>query len=180
MGMQELRAAIPAYAKDLRLNLESVLAETGAPGLTPQQIAMVAVASAIASRHAPLTRAVTQWATTVLDAGALSGARSAAAIMGMTNVYYRFTHLVTDPEYGNLRAGLRMNVLGTHGSDKVGFELAALAVSSINGCGTCVDSHEKTLRKHGVSSQAVQSAARIAAVVHAVAVTLEQAEAVAA
>lgn len=180
MGIQELRSAIPDYAKDLRLNLESVLAETGAPGLTPQQIAMVAVASAIASRHSPLTRAVTQWATTVLDEGALSGARAAAAIMGMTNVYYRFTHLVTDPEYGNLRAGLRMNVLGTHGSDKVGFELAALAVSSINGCGTCVDSHEKALRKHGVSSQAVQSAARIAAVVHAVAVTLEQTEAVAA
>ena len=180
MPMQELRAAIPAYAKDLRLNLESVLAETGAPGLTPQRIAMVAVASAIASRHAPLTRAITAWARPVLDDEALAGARAAAAIMGMTNVYYRFTHLVSDPEYANLRAGLRMNVLGSHGGDKVGFELASLAVSSINGCGSCVDSHEKTLRQHGASSQAVQSAARIAAVIHAVAVTLEQSEAVAA
>jgi alkyl hydroperoxide reductase subunit D len=50
-------------------------------------------------------------------------------------------------------------------------------VSAINGCGSCVASHERTLRKHDVSAQAVQSAARIAAVIHAVAVALEQAAA---
>jgi alkyl hydroperoxide reductase subunit D len=38
----------------------------------------------------------------------------------------------------------------------------------------CMDSHEKVLRQHGISAQGVQSAARIAAVIHAVAVTLEQ------
>ena len=38
-----------------------------------------------------------------------------------------------------------------------------------------MDSHEKVLRAHGVTAQGVQSAVRIAAVVHAVAVTLEQA-----
>jgi alkyl hydroperoxide reductase subunit D len=37
-----------------------------------------------------------------------------------------------------------------------------------------MDSHEKTLRKHDVSVQTVQSAVRIASVVHAVAVTFEQ------
>src|SRR5687767_9097026 len=42
--LDQLRAQIPDYAKDLRLNLESVLSETGAPGLTPQQLGMVAVA----------------------------------------------------------------------------------------------------------------------------------------
>ncbi len=174
MNLESLRAQIPDYAKDLRLNLESVLAETGAPGLTPQQIAMVAVASAIASRHAPLTRAVTTWAHGSLDQAALDAARAAAAIMGMTNVYYRFTHLVHEPEYKTMRAGLRMNVLGSHGGDKLGFELASLAVSAINGCGMCMDSHEKTVRQHGAPAQAVQSAVRIASVVHAVAVVLEQ------
>jgi alkyl hydroperoxide reductase subunit D len=52
-----------------------------------------------------------------------------------------------------------------------------VAVSAINGCGSCVASHERTLRKHDVSAQAVQSAARIASVIHAVAVVLEQKEA---
>ena len=177
MTLNELRAQIPDYAKDLRLNLESVLTETGAPGLTPQQAGMVAVASAIASRHAPLTEAVVTWAEATLDPVALDAARSAAAIMAMTNVYYRFTHLVAEREYETMRAGLRMNVMAQHGSDKAGFELASLAVSAINGCGKCLDSHEKTVRQHGVSAQGVQSAVRIASVIHAVAVTLEQAPA---
>ena len=174
MNLKDLRASLPDYAKDLRLNLESVLTEGGAPGLTPAQIAMVAVASAIATRTAPLTEAIVEWAKGSLDDAGLDGARTAAAMMAMTNVYYRFTHLVAEPEYRTLRAGLRMNVLASHGGDKIGFELASLAVSAINGCGMCIDSHEKALKQHGVASQAVQSAVRIGAVIHAVGVTLEQ------
>jgi alkyl hydroperoxide reductase subunit D len=91
----------------------------------------------------------------------------------MNNIYYRFTHLVGNEEYATLRAGLRMNVLANPGCDKIDFELASIAVSAINGCGMCMESHEKTLQKHGVSSQAIQSAVRIAAVLHGVAVTSE-------
>jgi alkyl hydroperoxide reductase subunit D len=40
-----------------------------------------------------------------------------------------------------------------------------------------MDSHERTLRQHDISAQGVQSALKIAAVVHAVAVTLEQSQA---
>jgi alkyl hydroperoxide reductase subunit D len=95
----------------------------------------------------------------------------------MNNIYYRFVHLVENDEYGTLRAALRMNAMSNPGGDKIDFELASLAVSAINGCGMCMASHEKTLRKHDVSAQAVQSSVRIAAVIHAVAVALEQAEA---
>ncbi|HEX5353221.1 MAG TPA: carboxymuconolactone decarboxylase family protein [Rhodanobacteraceae bacterium] len=177
MTLEQVKSQLPAYAKDLRLNLESVLSEGGAPGLSQKQIALVALASAIASRHAPLTEAVAQFASQHADEKELDGARTAAALMGMTNIYYRFLHLVENEEYGTLRAGLRMNAMANPGGDKIDFDLAAVAVSAINGCGSCVASHERTLRKHGVSAQAVQSAARIAAVIHAVAVTMEQAAA---
>lgn len=174
MSLAALRSQLPEYAKDLRLNLESVLGENGAPGLDQPQIAVVALASAMASRHAPLTAAVAEWAAGHADEDALRGARAAAAIMGMNNIYYRFLHLVGDDEYATLRAGLRMNVMASPGGSKVDFELASLAVSAINGCGACLESHEKTLRKHELGAQAIQSAVRIAAVVHAVAVALEQ------
>ena len=177
MNLDSIKSRVPDYAKDLRLNLDSVLSETGAPGLSARQIAIVALASAIASRHAPLTEAIAAQASSVLSPAEADGARAAAAIMAMNNIYYRFTHLVEEAEYQTLRAGLRMNVMANPGCDKIDFELASLAVSAINGCGKCVDSHEKTLRKHDVSVQAVQSAVRIAAVVHAVAVTIEQATA---
>jgi len=179
MNLNDLKARLPDYAKDLRLNLDSVLGEAGAPGLNARQIAIIALASAIASRHAPLTAAIRSRFSDVLSDVEADGARAAAAIMGMNNIYYRFVHLIGDEEYGKLRAGLRMNVMANPGCDKIDFELASLAVSAINGCGMCLESHEKTLRKHEVAVQTIQSAARIAAVIHAVAVGLEQAEAAA-
>jgi alkyl hydroperoxide reductase subunit D len=174
MSLSEIKSAIPDYAKDLRLNLDSVLSETGAPGLSSKQIGLVALASAMAARYEPLVVAIASEAAKHASTAELAGARTASAIMAMNNVYYRFTHLVGEPEYQTLRAGLRMNAMANPGCDKLDFELCSLAVSAINGCGMCMDSHEKTLRKHGLSAQAVQSAVRIAAVVNAVAVTLEQ------
>jgi len=179
MTLNELKSSIPDYAKDLRLNLDSVLTESGAPGLSAKQIGLVALASAIASRYAPLAAAVASEAANSAAPQELNGARTAAALMAMNNVYYRFTHLVGDAEYQTLRASLRMNVMANPGCGKVDFELASLAVSAINGCGTCIESHEKTLRKHEVPALAIQSAARIAAVIHGVAITIEQAVAAA-
>jgi alkyl hydroperoxide reductase subunit D len=174
--LDSLRAAIPDYARDLKLNLGSVLTPSGAPGLSEKQIWAVALASAIASRNPELTRDIEALATAHLDAAYVNGARAAAAIMGMNNIYYRFLHLVDDPEYAQLPARLRMNVIGNPGIDKVDFELLSLAVSAINGCGTCVASHERQLRKHDFTREAVQSAVRIAATVHAVAGVLESAK----
>jgi alkyl hydroperoxide reductase subunit D len=175
MGLEELRASLPDYAKDLRLNLESVLSEAGAQGLEPRQARAVALASALASRYAPLVAALEAKAAELLSPEEISGVRAAAAIMAMNNVYYRFTHSVANKEYETMRTGLRMNVIARPGIDKASFELCAMAVSAVNGCGACMDSHEQVLRQHGVGAQGVQSALRIAAVVHAAAVTLEQA-----
>ena len=176
MSIEELRNSLPDYAKDLRLNLESVLSEGGAPGLDAKQIALVALASAVAARYKPMTDAMEAFASEAASEEERHGARAAAVVMGMNNVYYRFTHSVSEKEYATLRASLRMNVMRDPGCDKVGFELASLAVSAINGCAACMDAHEKTLRKHGLGAQAVQSAVRIAAVIHAAAVILEQAD----
>jgi alkyl hydroperoxide reductase subunit D len=93
----------------------------------------------------------------------------------MNNVYYRFLHLVNDEEYARMPARLRMNVIGSPGVPKEDFELYSLAVSAINGCGLCVENHEKALRKAGVDREAIQSAVRIAAVVRAAAATMRHA-----
>jgi alkyl hydroperoxide reductase subunit D len=171
--LELIRESIPDYARDLKLNLGSVLSVTGAPGLNERQIWTVAVASAIASRNLSFTRGIEAAAEEYLDAAHLQAARSAAAIMGMNNIYYRFLHLVEDAEYQAMPARLRMNVLANPGIDKLDFELLSLAVSAINGCGLCISSHEKKLRQHGYTREMIQSAVRIAATVHAVAGVLE-------
>jgi alkyl hydroperoxide reductase subunit D len=173
--LENIREALPGYARDLQLNLGSVLTAAGAPGLNERQIWAVALAAAAASRNPRFTRDLQALAARHLDAAHVSAAHAAAAIMAMNNVYYRFLHLVEDAEYAKLPARLRMNILGSHGIARADFELLALAVSAINGCGTCVASHERQLRQHGLEREAVQSAVRIAATVHAVARVLESA-----
>ena len=171
--LEGIREALPGYARDLQLNLGTVLTPSGAPGLTERQIWAVALAAASASRNAAFCLRLQALAARHLDAAHVSAAHAAAAVMAMNNVYYRFLHLVEDPEYAKLPARLRMNVIGSPGIAKADFELLALAVSALNGCGTCVASHERQLRQHGVTREAVQSAVRIAATVHAVARVLE-------
>jgi len=171
--LDALRDSLPDYARDLGLNLGSVLAPAGAPGLSETQIWAIALSAAIASRNAAFARDLETLARGHLDERGVTAVRAAAAIMGMNNIYYRFLHLVEDEEYGKLPARLRMSVIGNPGIDRVDFELCSLAVSAINGCGACVASHERQLRQHGLGREAVQSAVRIAAVVHAVAGVLE-------
>ena len=173
MTIENVRDALPDYARDLKLNLGSVLAPNGAPGLNEKQIWSIALATAIASRNTGFARSIEVNSRTHLGDADVQGAKTAAAIMGMNNVYYRFLHLVEDREYQTLPARLRMNVIGNPGIPQDDFELLSLAVSAVNGCGLCITAHERKLREHGVSRESIQSAVRIASTIHAVAGTLE-------
>jgi lipoyl-dependent peroxiredoxin subunit D len=169
MSLEKLKNALPEYAKDLKLNLSSLAAE---PALTEQQRAGTFVA-ALASRSSKVIEALVGEFAPRMAPVALGAAKAAAAIMAMNNIYYRFVHLVSAPDYKSMPAKSRMNVIGRPGVEKADFELWSLAVSAINGCGMCMDAHERELRKAGVGTEAVQAVVRIAAVVHAVAATLE-------
>lgn len=164
MSIDALRDLMPAYAKDISLNLGSLASETV---LNDQQKWGCFLASAHAVGVAPVVRAIEAQAATILSPEAMNAAKAAAAIMGMNNVYYRALHLMKNHEYTTIPARLRMNVLANPGVDKMDFELWSTAVSAINGCGSCLDAHEGALRKHGVPATQVQAALRIAAVVHA-------------
>ena len=170
MSIEALKDSLPEYAKDLKLNLSSLAQETS---LSQQQRAGTFIACALAARERSTTSAIMAEFAPKLSPEALSAARAAASIMAMNNIYYRFTHLASAPDYKTLPARLRMNVIGKPGVDKADFELWCLAVSAINGCGVCIDSHEKILRDAGLTAEQIQAAVRIAAVVHAVAATLD-------
>ena len=170
MNLTDLRNALPDYAKDLKLSLGALAGETV---LDETKKAGTFVAAAIASRNPAVIEAVVAEFGPRLDPAAFAAAKAAAAIMAMNNVYYRFLHLVEDEEYSKLRAGLRMNVIANPGTARENFELWSLAVSAVNGCGKCITAHEKVLREAGVTREQIQAAVRIAAAVHAVAVTLE-------
>jgi lipoyl-dependent peroxiredoxin subunit D len=171
-NIESLRDLMPDFAKDIRLNLSSVLKEDPHSGLTLAQVHGIALASAYAAKHPAVVAAVKGEAEATLSPEDIHAAKSAAAVMAMNNVYYRFVHLAHDEELSRLPAGLRMNVIASPGIDKITFELYSLAVSAINGCGLCIESHTRAVQHGGIGKQGVQHCARIAAVVNAAAQAL--------
>jgi alkyl hydroperoxide reductase subunit D len=166
MSLKEFADTLPDYAKDLRLNLSSILSDQL---IGEDRKAGLLLACAHGSGYRPLVAAAEAEIAGKLDGQLANAARGAAAVMAMNNVYYRFVHLVSNPEYGSKPARLRMNFIGQHGIANEEFELFCLAVSAMNGCGMCIDSHERILLENGVKPDIIQSAVRIGAVIKAIA-----------
>ena len=166
MSLKEFAEALPDYAKDIRLNVGSLL---GDQTLGDQRKYGLLLACAHGSGYKPIVEATEAEVAGKLSPEAANAARAAAAIMAMNNVYYRFVHLASNKDYGQMPAKLRMNVIGSPGIEKVDFELFSLAVSAMNGCGLCIDSHEKVLRQHEIGADIIQTAARVGAVIKAAA-----------
>jgi alkyl hydroperoxide reductase subunit D len=168
--IEALRELISEPARDIKLNLQSVLQ----PGsLTPAQQWGVAIASAVATRNPTLRDAVIADARGVVGAAVIDDALAAATLMAMNNVYYRFRHLVGKPSYSQMPARLRMQRIARPATSKADFELFCLAVSAINACELCIRSHEDVVLEGGVSEEQVHDAVRIAATINAAAVALE-------
>lgn len=176
MSMDTIRSSLPDYAKDLKLNLSSLANEDI---LTAQQFNGTLLAAAITTRNAKLIKAAHAEVADKLSPEAIKAAKGAAAIMGMNNIYYRFVHLTSASDYQTMPAKLRMTFIGKPGVEKLDFELWSLAVSAINGCGMCMDSHEKIAREAGLSPAAIQAAIRLASVISALAITLDGEDALA-
>ena len=166
--LNDIKSRIPDYAKDIRLNLDSVIARSS---LTPLQAAGAALAAALAAKSPELDAALRNAAA--LDDAHAHGALTAAALMGMNNTWYPFVEMTGDAELKTLRAELRMNAYATHGGvDRVSFELYALAASIIGKCHFCVASHYKLLQESGLGVQQLRDVGRIAAVINAAAQVL--------
>jgi alkyl hydroperoxide reductase subunit D len=172
MSIENLKDRIPDFAKDVRLNLSTIANEDT---LGEQTKYGLMLACAISTRNAEVAAAFESECASHLSPAACDAAKGAAAIMAMNNVYYRFVHLASNKAYATLPAKLRMNILANPGVPKTDFELWALAVSAINGCGMCIDSHEKVLAKDGVTQETLQTAVRYAAIIQSVAVAVEAA-----
>lgn len=171
--LDALKDTLGDFAKDTRMNVGSLATITS---LNAQQLWGTIVACAIATRNPAVTAAAVHDATTKLTPEALTAAKTAASLMAMNNVYYRTLHLLNKPEYNTMPARLRMTAIANPGVDKLDFELFCLGVSAIGGCGRCVESHEHEVLAKGSTREAVQDSFRIAAILQALAVSLEAQE----
>ena len=169
-ALDAIFAEIPEVAKNLRLNLSAVLA---GGTLAPSERWGVAIAVALASRSRRLAEALIASRPEEVTAKTVEDAVAAATLTSMSNVLYRFRHLVDKPSYDQKPTRLRMKRLTGPATTRAAFELFSLAVSVVNACAICVRSHEATLLEHGTTEDQIHDAVRIASVVHGAAVALD-------
>ena len=156
-----IKAMIPDWAKDIRLNLDGTIARSS---LKPEDAVGVAMAAAYAARSTSLVQAF----KTGLSEADATGVLTAAALMGMNNTYYPYLEMSGDAQLKTLPAQLRMNAYATHGGvEQARFELFALAASIVGKCHFCVSSHYDNLKKAGFTAEQLRDVGRIASVVNA-------------
>ena len=164
--LDAIKQRIPDYAKDIRLNLDAVVARSS---LAPEDALGVALAAAFAAQSAPLVEAFRAAAPPAEAQAALA----AAALMGKNNAWYPFVEMAGDADLKTVRPELRMNAYATHGGvAKKKFEAYALSASIVGKCHFCVASHYATLKEEGLSTQQLRDIGRIASVVRAAAQVL--------
>lgn len=172
MSIDNLKEALPEYAKDLKLNLGTISRTTA---LNEEQLWGTLLATAAATKNEKVLREIADEAADTLSAEAYNAALGATSIMGMNNVFYRGRGFLGG-KYDDLRPGLRMNIIGNPGVDKALFELWSFAVSAIGGCEHCVAAHENVLREAGVDREAIFESLKVASIINGVAAALATAD----
>jgi alkyl hydroperoxide reductase subunit D len=163
--VDQVKESIPDHAKDIKLNLDAVINRSG---LDEVDAHACAFAAAIAANNGDLAFEISMNGP-LMGTDEREAAKTAAALMGMNNVWYPFVEMAADESMKGLPAGLRMNAYATHGGvSKKKFEMYALAASIVGKCHFCVKSHYDILKNEGMTTQELMAVGRIAAVIAAV------------
>lgn len=165
--VEQIKEGLPEYAKDTKLNLDSVINRST---LDSVESNCIALAAAMATGNGKL---VTFIQSNIEDVKERDAALTAASLMGMNNVWYPYIEMTDDPNLKGLPAQLRMNSISTHGgTTKERFEAYSLAASIVGKCYFCVKSHYDNLKKMGYTVEQLRDIGRIAAVITSVAKVL--------
>ena len=165
--VDEIKSGLPDYAKDTKLNLDSVINRSTIP---VDEAEACALAAAMATGNGKL---VTYISSSMANAVERDAALTAASLMAMTNTWYPFVEIAADDSLKGLPPQLRMNAIASHGgTTKLRFESYSLAASIVGKCHFCINSHYDTLKKEGYSVEQLRDIGRIASVITSVAKVL--------
>ncbi|MEN7548314.1 carboxymuconolactone decarboxylase family protein [Rapidithrix thailandica] len=151
------------YLKDLRVNVNNALVSDH---ISEKEIALLSISIAFTLKDKALEEVFIQKAKEKEASGEeIAEAISCASLLSANNILYRFRHFTGKDKYNQLPARLKMNIMMRPVLGKEFFELISLAVSAVNGCEMCVNSHEKSLMELGSSEERIFDAVRLASVI---------------
>ena len=160
-----LEAGESRYIRDLKVNFKSMLSSEY---LSEKEIGLLALSIAVNNSNEVLTRYFTDFLKEKnISEAEIAEAASCASLLASNNVFYRFRHFTQKEKYTQIPARIRMQIMMRPVNGKETFELLSLAVSAVNGCEMCVNAHEDSLIKMGVTEEKIFDSIRIASLVTA-------------
>lgn len=165
-SLELLETGESKYLRDMKLNFNSALTSEH---LSPKEVGLIALSIAVNNENDLLITFFTKFCA---EQGAtneeIGEATACASLLAANNVLYRFRHFTQKEKYSKLPARMRMQIMARPVTGKPLFELMSIAVSAVNGCEQCVNSHEDSLIKLDISEEKIFEAIRIASVLTSV------------
>ena len=163
LALDTLAKADSRYLRDMKMNLKTAMS---GQHLNKKEVALLGLAAATNEKSESLMRYFrVQAIEAEASAEELAEAIACASLLSANNVFYRFRHFTGKDEYQQQPARLRMSIMMNPATGKEFFELMSLAVSAVNGCQACVNSHEASLMELSSTPERVFEAVRLVSVI---------------
>ena len=172
-ALEAMVAGETRYLRDLRINLKNTI---NSENITLKESYLIAASIALNEKNRILADAFIGFAK---QNGAsdpeVAETYACASMLAVNNVFYRFRHFIreTNDKYQTMPAGIKMNIMMNPVLGKEFFELMSLAVSAVNGCESCVNSHEESVRKLGSSEARIFDTIRLASILKGLCVAMQ-------
>jgi len=164
--LEAMAAGESKFIRDMKFNLRATLESEH---LSRKEAYLIALAVATNQNDQVLAEGFTKSA---VENGAsekeIAEIHACTSLLSTNNVLYRFRHFASEKKYETMHARLKMTLMVNPVIGKEFFELVSLVVSAVNGCETCVNSHEQSLQNLGTSHDRIFDAIRLGAVVRGI------------
>ena len=166
MTLNDLKNSIPDFAKDVKLNLSSLVMNSE---YDEELVYGCAYASSLAIGDKDIASVFEEECRNRFGSEFNESVKATVTVMSLNNVWYKYRDSMPTTEMKMAPQKMRVNIMANHaGLEKILFESLSLCVSAINGCTFCVKAHSDLLLENDKTKEYVFNIGRIASVISSV------------
>ena len=163
MTIDDLKSEIPEFAKDIKLNLSSLIINSE---YDEELVYGCAYASSLAVGDKKISEVFEDECSSRFGIEFIKAVKTTVTIMTLNNVWYKYRDSMPSTEMKMAPQKMRVNAMANHaGLEKILFESLSLCISAINGCTFCIKAHSDLLLENGKTKDYIFNIGRIASVI---------------
>ena len=163
MTLDDLKNSIPDFAKDVKINLSSLVMNSE---YDDELVYGCAYASSLALGNNDIASVFEKECSIRFGREFIESIKATVTVMSLNNVWYKYRDSMPTTEMKMAPQKMRVNIMANYaGIDKILFESLSLCVSAINGCTFCVKAHSDLLLENDKTKDYILNIGRIASVI---------------